>query len=123
MANEVTLNATLQYADAMLSSDALQVSALSATVATTAFARIKQSIGFASAQAINLGGITPGGWVMLVNLDTTNFINVLTGSAGVIFAKLLPGEFCLFRMGSGVTAPYAQANTAACLMDALVASL
>lgn len=123
MANEVSLSAILEYSDANGVSDTIQVPSLSVTIATLLHARVPQSVGFAASQAINLGAAGVGGWVMFVNLDPTNFINILTGTGGVIFAKLLPGEFCLFRMGSGVTAPFAQASVAACLLDVLVVSL
>lgn len=123
MANEVNLTAALEYSDANGVIDTIQVPSLSVTIATLQHARITQSIGFAASQAIVLGGATAGGWIMMINRDPTNFINILTGTGGVIFAKLLPGEFCLFRMGSGVTAPFAQASTATCILDVLVVSL
>lgn len=123
MANEVNLSAILEYSDANGVSDTIQVPSLAVSPATLVMGRLGQSIGFASAQAINMGEAVVGGWVMFVNRDPTNFINILTGTGGVIFAKLLPGEFCLLRLGSGATDPFAQADTAACLLDVLVVSL
>jgi hypothetical protein len=73
---------------------------------------------------IGLGWIGTLGWVMLVNRDPTNYVEVKTATSGTIFARLEPaGGFCLFKCGSGVTAPYAIANTAACVIEKFVGSL
>lgn len=123
MASEILVNATLQYSDSEGTSDSCQVTALVASVATKLIARHKQAVGFASAVALNLGTVTTPRWVMVKNLDATNYVNVLTGTGGVIFAKLLPGEFCLIPLGSGALAPFIQAAIAACQVEVLVCSL
>lgn len=123
MANELTLNATIQYSDATGTIDQLQAGPnLQVTVTTTIIARLKQSVGFASAAALNLGNVASLGWVMIKNLDPTNSVNILTGTGGIVFATLKPGEFCMFRFGSGVTAPFVQALVAACVIDVLLCS-
>lgn len=123
MASEITLNATLQYSDSDGTIDAIQVADKLVTVATKIIARHKQSVGFTVAVALNLGPVVSLGFIMVKNLDATNFVNVLTGTAGVIFAKIKPGECLLFRAGSGVIAPFIQADTAAVVVEVLICSL
>lgn len=53
------------------------------------------------------------GYALLVNLDTTNYVEILTAVSGTAFIKLLPGDAALFRFDPGVTAPAALAHTAA----------
>lgn len=122
MANELTLNATAQYSDAEDSDADLQVLDLAVSVATKRITRLKQAVGFAAEEALILGDVSSLGWVMLVNRDATNFVNVKTGTGGTVFAKLKAGEFMLLRFGSGVTAPFVQADTAACQLDVLIMS-
>ena len=71
--------------------------------------------------AINLGGLASIGWMMFRNLDPTNYIEIKTATAGTIIGKMLPGEsYGPVRCGSGVTAPFAIANTASCEMEILL---
>jgi len=65
-----------------------------------------------SAIAIPLGSIGTVGFMMIINLDPTNYVTVINGSGGTALVKLEPGEFALFRCASA--APYIQANTATC---------
>lgn len=61
-----------------------------------------------SETTIQLGGLTaPFGWALFHNIDATNTINIKTGASGTIFCSLLPGEFALLRLGSGISAPVA----------------
>jgi hypothetical protein len=72
----------------------------------------RQNIG-TTAEAINLGTVAAPRWAVFINRDATNYVEIFTSNGGVIFCKLLAGEGCLIPLGSGVTAPYARANTAA----------
>lgn len=113
MANGITLSASLSYtgnnatvAPPPLVNQAISVSgnglnALnSVTVPTTA-------------AAIPLGNVTaPGGIIWVKNNDPTNFIQLLTGTGGIAFARILPGEAYPLRLDAGLTAPFWKANTA-----------
>jgi hypothetical protein len=90
-----------------------------ASVAASRCVRHKQNIGTA-AEAINLATVAAARWCVFVNRDTTNYIELYTSNGGVIFAKLLAGECLVIPLGSGVTAPYAKANTAACELECLI---
>jgi hypothetical protein len=121
MANEILLNATLAYDDDV-TADSLQVTDKQVTVASTVIARHTQSIA-TSDTVINLGPVATMGFVMLKNLDPTNYIEIKTAAAGTIIGKMFPGEtWGPNRIGSGITAPAAIANSGACKMDVLITS-
>lgn len=122
MANEITASGILAYADANGVKAELLTGAVQFNATTKVIHRGSQSIA-TSDTALQLGGVGTLGYVLLVNRDTTNFVSVKTATSGTIIAKLLPnGGFCLLYVGSGVTAPAAVADTAACVLDVLVLS-
>jgi len=117
MANEITASAALSF----LKSPAAKVSMASASqsfdVAGAYSIRNVQLIG-TSAEALMLGEVGTPGWFYIKNLDTGNYIEILTGVAGSAFLKLKPGEFALGRFGCA--APAAKANTADCKIEYLI---
>lgn len=119
MADEITLSASLGYEDSENADTVLAITEKLATVATKKYIRHKQNIG-TSEEAIVLGEITSPGWAIFINRDLTNFINLKVATGGAIFAKLLPGEFALLRLGSGAQAPFAIADTGACQLESLI---
>lgn len=122
MANEAYIMASLSYLDSEGTKVQLDVPIKAANVATKVLACHKQSIA-TSETTIDLGAVTSMGWVLFVNRDATNYIEIKTAAGGTIIGKMLTGEpYGPVRMGSGVTAPVAIANTAACRMDILILS-
>lgn len=113
MANEITVSGRLKVVNAS---------------GATYFDRIINNKQFTQAA---LGGPTPGyltigtseeseafseltteGWILLENLDTTNYVR--WGFATTVYGgRLEPGEFALFRCNPGLTL-YMIADTAAC---------
>ena len=89
---------------------------LSVPVAGTNFVEGTISVT-TSAIAIPLGSIGTVGWMMIINLDPTNYVTVINGSSGTALVKIKAGEFALFRCASA--APYIQANTATCSVSYL----
>lgn len=66
-----------------------------------------QTIG-TTEEVLELGDVSTAGMIIIINRDTTNFVEVgLTASYPI---KLLPGQFCMVPPSSG--AIYALANTA-----------
>lgn len=66
-----------------------------------------------AAAAIPLGSITaPGGWIIVKNNDATNYMTLMTGTGGIAFARIYPGEFAHLRLDAGLTAPFWKANVA-----------
>lgn len=122
MAQEITLSASLAYSDSEGTSDSLAVSALQVSVTTKRVTKLKQNVGITE-EPINLGDVSSVGFVMFVNRDATNFIQIKTSSGGIICGKLLPGEsYGPARLASGMQGPYAIADTAPCQMDVFVIS-
>jgi hypothetical protein len=112
--NELSLNFSLIYNKNNIAiSEA--INALLVTVTGNGLNSLSTFSATTAAVAIPLGSSTsPGGWIFLQNLDPTNYVQVLTGTAGTVFARLLPGEFCLLRLDATVTAPAVQAHTSGC---------
>jgi hypothetical protein len=67
-----------------------------------------------SEEAMKLGELGSLGWGFIYNMDATNYVEILTGTGGTAMLKAKAAEGFPFRFGSGVTAPYIKANTAAC---------
>lgn len=130
MALENLLDASLTYDDGLASPQTLSVASRLVTSAGKRVSGQVQNVG-TSEEAVQLGGMTAPGAVMLKNLDPTNFINVKVGTGGAIFAKLRPdtngdskGGFVLIDcMGSGAQAPFVVADTATCRMVILAIEL
>jgi hypothetical protein len=122
VANELTINCSMEYDDALGESMSLQVSDLVKSVTTKSPVKLIQSVGTAE-EAIDLGDTGTPVYAMFKNLDPTNYIELKVATSGAIFARLDPdtdqdgkGGVALLRLGSGATAPYAIANTSACRM-------
>lgn len=121
MADEITIDFTLSYEDSEDTDAFLQLVESLASVTTKRVVRAKQNIG-TSEEAIGLGDVSSLGWAAFLNRDATNFIELRVGTGGTKFAKLPPGKGCVLFLGSGITAPYAIADTAACQLDYLICS-
>lgn len=122
MANELSFNLTIAYADSEGSSLPFQVVDYLQSVSTKKFAHNKQNIG-TSEEAILLGEVTSLGYAIFMNWDLTNYVELRIATASTKFATLkaatsstAPGFWCGF-IGSGITAPYAIANSAACQVE------
>lgn len=123
MAGELALSVSMTYDDGVSQAESLFVTDFSMDVATKITYRGQQSIA-TSDTAINLGSVATLGMWVLVNRDPTNYVELKVAAAGTIIARLAPnGGFCAFRIGSGITAPAAIANTAACIIDKFICSL
>lgn len=116
MANELALSCSINFNKNNVSiSEA--VNSLLATVTGNGLNSIASYSLSTSATAIPLGSVSvAGGFLFVQNLDPTNYITVLTGTSGTAVARLLPGEFCLYRMDPNTTAPAFQAHTGSCLV-------
>jgi hypothetical protein len=77
-----------------------------------------QSIGTAD-ETLSLGEISTLGYMIAKNTDATNFVEI-GHTSGTYPIKLKAGEFCAFRVGSGMTAIHAKSDTAACLLQYLL---
>lgn len=117
MANEVTLAFRLDYTS---SNKRIQIEIPSAnvTVSGSRFTHTVQSVG-TSEEALELGDISTGGLCFLRNHDTSNYVEVRSGTGATDFIRLNAGEFAFFRMSGDASAPYGIANTAAVNLEIL----
>lgn len=82
-------------------------------VSGTAGNKLVQAIGITD-ETLPLGDVSTIGFVMMKNLDATNYISV--GSDGTLYPiKLKPGEIFLGRWNAA--AIHAKANTAICNLE------
>src|SRR5688572_12061433 len=113
MANEISKAATITASKGGASVSHAAVTK-QLTMSGTDMINATQLIG-TSTEAIVLGDIANGHChIRIINLDSTNYVEIgLNTPVTQIFAKLLPGDMCLFSPPTNVI--YALANTAACL--------
>ena len=116
MSQEIAYNLNLVYAKGSVEGIPIDVTNNTIDVAGSRFVHQVQLIGTAE-EAISLGELASLGVAAFKNLDETNYIEIRVATGGVKFLKLLPGEVWPCRLGSGVTAPFAIANTAACYLE------
>lgn len=113
MANEISITASLSVAKGNLATESLTVSAVHATLTGKQITKGTQTIPTtAGGTAVVLGGLGSVGWIHVKNLDTTNYVDLMTAVSGTAFARLKPGEVALLRLPPAITAPAALANTA-----------
>jgi hypothetical protein len=118
MANELTIATSLSYTKSPVSTVALNEAGKTISVNGIKYVRGVQAIGTA-AEAIDLGDVATPGWFFLRNLDSTNYVDILTQVAGgAAFLRLKPGELAIGRFA--VAAPAAQANGAAVNLEYMI---
>lgn len=95
------------------------------TMAGTVMFQSVQSVG-TTTEAITFPADFSGApsWMMIYNMDSTNYVQIGLDNADPmtqIFAKLLPGQFILFPANTATL--YADANSAACLIQVIATML
>lgn len=115
MANELTVSASLSFTKGSITA-ALAKNGLQITITGTKKLENVQNIG-TSEEALQLGdlGSAAGCWLLLINRDPTNYVNIRPATGVADMCKVMPGEPALFRVAGA--APYAIANTAACNVE------
>lgn len=109
MADEISFSASLSINRNGVTTSAS--ASKNATQTGTDYQLGTQTIGTAAEQ-LNKGDIGTIGYVFVKNLDPTNYVELaLDAGFTQIFAKLLPGEFCVIPTQQQY---YARANTAPC---------
>ncbi len=128
MAQELTISFSAFYEDAVEITGSVEIAELLITLATAKIVHTKQSVG-TSEEAVELGDISSRGFCVLVNKDTSNYIEVKTGTGGTVYAKMFPKgstsgiNFCVVHLGSGAQSPFVTANTASCEMEIFLCPL
>lgn len=111
MSNEITYQFQILLNNGRLK-DQYSSSSIAASQSTAALVRNVETISNAAHSALDLAGVSTPGFMVVQNLDPTNYIEVGIDVGGTFYAflKLKPGEQGMVRLGT--TAPYALANTA-----------
>ena len=114
MADELSLKGlTIDFAKSGSPSISITAGSLTIDVSGAQVMDNVQNIG-TSEEAILLGDVAAGGYWFVQNLDSTNFVELRSGTGATDFIKLLAGEWAIFRTSADATAPYAIADTGAC---------
>jgi hypothetical protein len=114
MANELAITASFAYTKFTTAES--QSFAASRDVVGNNFMHHVQNVGFASDEVLVLGDVTVGGYFFGINRDGDNFVQIFGNTGDQALAKLLPGDFCMFRVDTGATV-YVQADTDAVLLE------
>lgn len=85
----------------------------------TKYQKGRQNVGTAE-EALVLGDSAAGGWVMIKNLGPTNYLQVKAATGATPLIRINVDEFALFRLDSGASAPFVQANTGAVEIEYVV---
>ena len=113
MSNEISISASLTFSKGGASvsrSEGIQVS-----VTGDAFSHEVMSIPTSATLLVEGGDLGTAGYVLIKNLDATNYVTV--GLSGQYSIKLKAGEIALFRAAAPI---YALANTATVLVEYLI---
>ena len=123
MANEITITAGLSIFKASCMDASLGMAIPAGVFSMSGSFVVKETISVdTSPMLIPMGQVSAPHWAFFRNCDATNFIRIFNGISGTPVLKLLAGE--AFPCGLDDTGTYyAQADTAACLMQYLIASL
>lgn len=116
MADELTLKVTFNYNPSTAGEVTVNPAEFSGTfdVAGSPITSGIQAIG-TSEEILNLGDVTTPGYLMIKNLDSTNFLQYNVDATPTQYTgKLLAGEFALLRLGDTASALYLKADTSSC---------
>lgn len=117
MSLELTIIASMDFIKGNYSQSFVP-STFQLTVSGTKYVKNVQNIG-TSIEALSVGDLTTPGFMLAINRDPTNYVELFDSIGSVTpFAKLKAGEPCLVRLGC--TAPAAKANTAAINLEYLI---
>lgn len=74
-----------------------------------------QTVG-TSAELVNVGDVSSIGYILVKNLDTTNYVSIRNGASGADVIDIPAGGVALFQFATGGVL-YAIADTAACIVE------
>jgi len=113
MANELSLSGlTVAFSKSGSPSVNFTAGTVNITVSGAQIADFVQNVG-TSEEAISLGDVATGGVWFVQNLDSSNFVELRSGTGATDFIRLNAGEWAIFRTSADASAPYAIANTGA----------
>ena len=113
MANELTVSCSLRFSKSGREADKAY-GGIQLDVTGTKPMSHTQTIG-TSEEALVVGDVGTPGYIIIKNLDDTNYVTIRASAGAADVVKLLAGEVALFRLAAA--APYAIANTANCDLE------
>ncbi len=122
MANEITINSSLSFAKAgvTMNTEGASFTNLLFNVTGNNYIKLSVSVG-TSPQLLSLGPVVSPHWSVFQNQDSSNFITLRNGGGGAVLLRLLAGEIAVCPLDP-LCLPYAQADTAACILSYLIIS-
>ena len=114
-ADEITVEAKLSYTNSTvgITKQEVSVSKLVSITGSAYSGNVFSVPTTAGGTAIPISNLANVRWLYVRNLDTTNFVEIMTATSGTKFAKLKAGEVLLIPLSANITAPAAIADTAA----------
>ena len=121
MADEISLSISLRAVKGSLEISKSVSQTITIATAKPNAAGGTQAIGFAAHEAVTLGDVAANGVAFFRNLDTTNFVQIGVDVSAAFhpLVRLNAGECCVMRLSAAV-APYAQADTAAVIIEKII---
>ena len=116
MANEITASASLNFTYSGQTTS-ITVSSASTTPSEVEVISGIQSVG-TSDETISLGDLAAPGWIMLKNLDTTNYVEL--GPDGTNWDIKIPAGKSAGPMLWNVAAVHVKANTSPCMVSYVI---
>jgi hypothetical protein len=110
MADELTISVTLAFAKGV-KSVTYKKTGQQFDVSGTDYIQNTQIVGTAE-EALRMGEVTTPGYIIIANLDSTNYVSLRAATGGANTVELKPGECACFRLARTATAPYVIADTA-----------
>lgn len=118
MANELTVSCSLRYSTSSQEEEK-SYSGVQIDVSGTNVIKHRQTIG-TSEEALTVGDVNSAGYMIVKNMDATNYVTIRAASAAADLVKLKAGEVAMFRLAAN--GPYAIANTASVAIEYLLIS-
>lgn len=115
MSEEITVGAELSWSQSG-SLETVSLRGIKLDMSGNQFAHVRQTIGTSEETTLLTGDIAAGGYVLCINRDATNYIELRPNTGVADMIKLNPGEIALFRLAADAV-PYAIANTSSCDLE------
>ncbi len=110
MANELTLRIFFEFLKGG-NKRTLDLGTILRDVAGTKADHKSQIVGFAAEEALDLGDIGVGGYLIAVNRDTANFVEIRPNTGLADLIRMEPGDLFIGRIADDAV-PYVLADTA-----------
>jgi hypothetical protein len=124
MANNVTVYATLQFANPTVSSKNLGITGAIFTTTAADYSQNSMSVPTtAGGTVIPIGNLVAPGFYAIFNHDSTNYVTLLDAHAGNVICQIQPGMCAIGYFPATITAPALIAHTGACDVEWVITGI